>query len=618
VIIDLIMKKYLYFSAIFFFLNNISVSALSIDHSYVLGFDGIYKENSWTPLIIRISNDDKSISGNLIIETDNSSTTFEQKRRYIKPVDLPSGSHKELSFVIPIGHHSRDIRYFFESDNSIIFENIIRLKQMGINNNFILGVSPYPDLGFLNNHPGFKSRTISYPHIDNLPQNSNAYDGVEIISIHREMMDKLSGSQFRAISGWVSNGGKLVVWGGKSPSPSRWNYLPSEIKGLKKIDSYKALSIIDNSPVSEDSILINQVKTPDRNRLITYENMDLISLRKTGNGSIYFISFDYSGALKSWPGLNRIWDIIFESQKPSDPFSVNMSADFLLENYIDFFDNSGFTYLDRMNVALILFLSASASVSMLIFIRFRRKSSHLYIYITGLMIFLSLLSIFIFLSLNNNNFRTDCFVISSNIVYQQGESEKSLLFKDILIGSSNKTSSDIILHNDSLSILKQNKIENLSIEETPEKIFKNTDLDQWSSRIFRLRRSIDSILTIHTDMSENVYSVNIQNRSDYFIHDSFIYLKGYYYKIENILPGNSVSLTISDNSDINKYSNSFPLAETAADLYLKQLDIEGKIFVGGFISDDIFPLEFTNKSWKKKTVNLILSSDRIDGGNINE
>jgi len=607
------MKKYLHISALLFFLNYVSVAALSIDNSYVLGFDGVYKENSWSPLIIRISNDDRSISGNLVVEINNSSTAFEQKRKYVKPVDLPSDSLKELSFVLPIGHHSRDIRYYFESDNSIIFEKTIPLKQKGIKKNFILGVSPYPDLGFLINHNGLGSRSISYPHIDNLPINSNAYDSVDIISIHREMMDRLTGSQFQAISGWVNQGGILVVWGGKSPSPSKWNYLPSTIEGLKKIGSSNVLKSIDDTVLPEQSILFNIVKTPDENRVLSFENLDLISRHNRGRGFVYFISFDYSGALRNWPGLNRIWTLIFNSTIQEDEFHESMENDFLLENYIDFFDNSGFTYLDRRNVALILFLSASVSFSMMIFIRLRRKSKYVSLFISSLVILLLLLSIFIFLSLYNNHFRTDCFVISSNVVYQREQSEKSLLFKDILIGSSNKTSSDIILLDDSQSILKQDKVEDLTIENSPEIRLKNITLDQWSSRMFHFERPINSILSIHSAATESGITGTIHNNSDFNIHDTFIYFKGQFLKIENIMPEKSISFHINENSVFDHYSNNNALAETAVNIYLKSLENEETVYAGGFISDDVFPLEFTRSSWKKKTLNLLIASSQLNG-----
>lgn len=616
------MKKYLLIYTILSNLFYLSAEASSIDHSAVLGFNGIYRENRWTPLIIRLSNDNRSISGRLVVETDNSSTATEQNRKYIKPVDLPSGSYKEFSFVLPIGHHNKDLHYYLESEGKVLFEDTIALKQRGIKQNFILGISPYPDLAFLKNHPGVGSRTISYPHIDNMPGNSNAFDAVDIISIHREMMDKLTTSQLEAISGWVSKGGVFVVWGGKSPSPSKWDILPSQIIGLKRIDSVEALNTIDQSETPDKTLLVNIVTTPEENKLIGTGEYDLISYRKSGNGSVFFISFDYSGVLKNWVGLQKIWEIIFNAQNEKDPFQQAMKDDFLLEKYIELFDNSEFTYLDRTNVALILFLYASASFSIIIFIRFRRKSRYVYVFIFSMMGFLIILSLIIFTALFNVNLRNDSFIISQNIIYHKSESDKSIHYKDVLIGSSNKSNSDITLLNDISSGLMRDKYEKYSILNSPEITLRNIQMDQWSSKVLRFERAVDPLISMDLQTGENIYKFNVNNISDYFIHNSFIIINGRLETLGNILPEESKSLEIPINEILYPtnetiYYKNNELFNSAANQYINMMERENQIIFCGFINDELTPLKFSNKGWKEKSVNIILCSETIGGNNEN-
>lgn len=607
------MKKYYLFTHILFFLFSFTVHPLSLDHSFALGFNGIYKEDSWTPLIIRLSNDGKSISGKLIVEIDNSSSAFEQKRRYVKPVDLPSGSQKAVSFVLPLGYYSKDIKYYYESEKSILLENTIQLRQKGIKSSLILGISPFPDLGFLSKNSHIGSQVVTYPHIDNLPTNSNAYNAVEYISIHREMMERLSAGQFKAISRWVSSGGILVIWGGKSPSQSKWDYLPAHIIGIKKINPNNALSPINNSSIPDESIVINILETSDENRLYSYGENDLITRKTSGLGFVYFIGFDYSGSLKNWPGLNTIWDIIFEKKSYDSPFPIAMRKDFLLEDYIALIDNSGFNYLNRKNVALILFLSASVSISLLIYIYLRKKSKNLTFYTFIMFIVLLLLSLFIFISLYNDRYRKDCYVISSNLIYSSGSAEHSLFFRDILIGSSNRTSSDLTLYDDSQSILKQEKNENLIIEETPELIIRNIEMNLWSSRIFRFERSIDNFLAFRTEQREEQLIIKIENKSDYFIHNSFIYHRGFFQYVENIMPGESLSFPFSDIKNISQYTSSNSLSDVAINQYLSLMGDEKEILFGGLISTELYPVEFSNRTWRKKNITLILATDTKRG-----
>ena len=594
------IKKLNFTTFLLFFLISFSTYGTSLDFSTVLGFSGMYKENSWTPLIVRISNNEQSVNGLLVIETSNSSTAIDQIRQYVKPVDLPSGSTKEFSFVIPIGHHSKDIRIMFKTDGSTFFEDTIELKQKGVKQNFILGVSPYPDLGFLYLHEKLGSRSISYPHIDNLPDNSNGYDSVDIISMHRELMDKLTVNQYEAVTGWVSSGGIFIVWGGKTPSPSKWNILPSSIRGLKRVNS---LETINNA----DSLLINIIDTPPENVILNENNHDLITFKKSGSGMVFFVSFDYSGVLKDWNGISRIWDLIFNYSGDEVYSPQRMENNYSIEKFISIFDNSTFSHIARKDVALILVLSASASASILIFIRFRRKSKNLSIYISGMIVFLSLLSLIIFLSLFNSNFRTDSSIIAINTIKQTNNSEKSLLYKDILIGSSNETTSDVIIRDDIESVLYQDNYERLEIYNLPELQLKDIEMKQWTSKTLQLKSSIDSLFFY--ELNEN--RINIRNNSDYYIQDSFLLYKGVIQSTGNIMPVSNTEIELlilnsksREDEEIIFHSNTF--LNNISKEYIEIEKNDEFLYFCGFISEEIHPIEFTEQSWKKKTANLII------------
>jgi len=489
------MKKQLLTTLIIIFFNCL-LNASTLDISSVLGFGGFYKENSWTPLIIRIKNNNKSVRGNLIVEIDNSSTSTSKKRKYIKPVDLPAGADKKISFVLPIGYYSDNITVSYITDDSILYKEIIKLKQKGVRENFILGVSPYPDLGNLSNHGKTGYRIVSYPHLDNLPDNSNAYNSVDIISIHRELFDKLSINQYRAIKGWISMGGTLAVWGGKSPSPSKWDLLPSQINGLKHVNTIKNLSNLNLTLPENHSLLLNIIETDKGEVVLNEEGFDLISKRELGLGTVFFISFDYSGTLRNWNGFNSIWDLIFDSENHDNKFQQEMENPFVNEDFISIFDSSGFAYMKKMNLFLILFLSASVSASMLILISLRKKNIYIKYYIPGLLMVLLIISLFIYISLFKSSLRLDSSIISVNILDHTPNSSNALLYKDILIGSSNKSTADLSIINDNKSVLLQNNNEDLTLFYSPELTINQLKLEKWSSKILRLRSTVDSIIKL--------------------------------------------------------------------------------------------------------------------------
>ncbi|MBN2658749.1 MAG: hypothetical protein JXR86_16960 [Spirochaetales bacterium] len=566
----------------------------NIDYSVMLGFNGLYIEDAWTPLVVRLKNKGPSISGELQVITDNSGTATEQIREYIKPVDLQSGSDKILSFVIPIGHHNRDLMLKLTSSGEEIINDSIPLKQRGKRGDFIVVVSPYPDLSLSPEHPVLKQRIVTYPHPDNLPVSAMAYDGVSIISIHREYFDRLSNEQFESIAGWVSSGGVLAVWGGRSPSPLKRDYLPVRINGLRRI--------------SGSDLLVNTIDVLPENRLLLADGFEAGSLRRSGEGSIFFFPYDYSAEpLRDWPGLDEIWEIINRSVPEDDVFRSAMDQPFLLEDYITLFDNSEFAYLDRKNVALLLFLSASASISMLTMIRLRRDSRHIYRYISLFMVMLALTALTLFLTLYNGSFRKESFAIDINLIYQKGISDRSLFYKDLLIGSTGKTGSDLFLPRLPDALLKREANENISLTYRPELYIENLPLGQWSSRIFRFETRSASLCDFYrTPFRDEI--VTVFNKSDMSIRDSFLIAGDKKIEIGTVFPGTEISIDLNEQKGETEKGESGDLGSIVSDLYLKPLMENQEIIFCGFLSDPYYPPRFSNTTWKMKSLSMVLSS----------
>lgn len=584
------MRKQLF--ALLFLIYLISSSpATSIDFNTLLGFNGLFREDSWTPLQIRLQNNGSSFRGDLVVITDNSSTTKDQIREYRKPIDLSSGASKTVSFTIPIGHHNRDLLFYIESEGELILKETIELKQRGIRDNFILSISPYPDLDLDPGHPVLKDRVISFPHPDLLPESSFAYDSVDIVSIHREYYDNLSNRQFDALTGWISQGGVLLVWGGKSPAQEKRNYLPCTIEGLERTGS----------------VLVNRISIPDEYKLdLPKTNIDA-ARRKTGAGTVFFFPFDYSGPLRTWSGLNEIWKIANSSSMDRAIFTEEMDSIYLLENYITMFDASGFNYLGRLNAALIMFLSASITVSLVIFLRLRRKSKNLYKYLVIMVLSLISASALIFILLYNNSSRNECFALDINILYQEGETDLSRIYKDLLIGSSAKTDSRITFTDMTNGILKRDDSENLRIIEKPEMEIKNLTINSWSSEIFRLEDVTESLCDISLVSGGPTPNIKVRNKSEVFLRDAFILVDGDIFSLGSLLPGSTKEISLSETIT-RKIFHDDPLLQDMASYYTNLADLENTLLFGAFTSEDLYPLSFSNRTWKKRSETLILNS----------
>jgi hypothetical protein len=602
------MKKTVCFSVIILTCVFLDIFPQAVEYSYELGFNGLFREDSWTPLLIRITNTGSPLTGELIIETANSGTAIEQFRKYVKPVDLPSQTTKEIFFVIPIGHYNQTIRYYFQTQEKIIFEESILLRQKGKNERFFLGVSPYPDLYYLNGYKELENRLLVYPHLDNLPENSSAYDSVDIISIHRELMDRLSIAQFQAISRWVAQGGKIIVWGGKNPSASKWNFLPSEIIGLKKIESL-------------NSLVINLVETPDRNKLLSEGDFDLLTCRKEGQGFIFFATFDYNNSQTDKETLFSIWQSVFDAMSGEDSFQKEMNLNFPVESYKSIFDASGFSYLKKSQIALILFLSASASASMIIFIRFKKNSKNIPFYLLGLLVYLFLLSTFIFISFFHKTYRTDSSLISINLLHNLKDSENALLYKDILIGCTSRSQSNIQVSEDKDSIIRQEEFENMQIRNSPEIEITNIEMPQWSSKVIRLKGVSENLIYLNIIREGEIYKAELANLSRYFIKDSFILIDDVIYKTGTLLPFSNKPQNLniqklSREPEITKNYHSDPLVNAVTENYVSMDSLSGiqkdTVLFCGYMNEELHALKISNVSWRKKSINMILYQTEIE------
>lgn len=588
------------------FLSLFYCTADTLDFDAVIGFNNLYKRDIWTPLNIRLQNSGSSLSGELVIITDNSSIASEQIRIYRRPVDLPSGSEKVLSLSIPAGIINREIECYFESEGTILFDEIMDLKQKGVRENFILSVSPYPDLNIKSDHPVLQNRIIAYPHPDLLPESFSAYDSVDIISIRRELFEQLNNRQFEAIRSWASGGGVLIVWGGKSPVPFARDYLPGKIEGLTKGNVLTGLDKYTSVPM-------NRMAIPEGER-IELPGIGITGAAKySGRGLLLFVPFDYSVAHGEWNGFVDFWDFIARSATPDRSLESAMDEPLSLEEYIALFDQSGFSYPGRVNAALMLFLWVSLIVSLMIFLKLRIKKPRIHLYISGQLVLMILLPLAIGYMLFSDRFRNDAFVLDLNTIYQMGFSDSAFLYKDILVGSSGRTANSISFTDSTEGIILRKDRENLTLYYKPELEIRDIALASWSSRIFRMKDSVQSFCDAEfaTDQKGSI-SLTVHNKSDYYLNETAILYKGMFYRFNPLMPGSAeTKLLEGEISEKPFFRNSLFNVMTER-LFPSLSATDGPVFIAA-IKEDPENISFTLDSWKKNTWSLIITEARRRG-----
>jgi len=128
----------------------------------------------------------------------------------------------------------------------------------------------------------------------------------------------------------------------------------------------------------------------------------------------------------------------------------------------------------------------------------------------------------------------------------------------------------------------------------------------------RLRSTVDSIIKQNIKEQDDSYIMEVFNISNFYINNFFILFKNNIVNIDDIPVDSSVSVKIFKETDevekkLTIYNKNTYL-NTIANIYINypyNSDNNDIIFCG-FIGEEINPVEFSIKSWKKKSTNMVI------------
>jgi len=297
-------------------------SLFSVDTA--LGYNGFFLRGEWTPLLVTVENLGATFLGEIRVAVESPDEPEPHRAHYFTAAELPRSSRKRYSFVLPLEDEYQSVSVSILQGEDTVVEREIDLAGRGLEERSVLSASRAVSLDFLNRLTiNDRSVKLIYPRIDLLPDRWYAYGGVGAVVLHDAPLTDLSGEQMEALDGWVSSGGSLVIAGGAHLSSraveALSDLLPARVDGLAQIDGFPALIRRFGGEPEEDGVLIVSRCTPAQGTLVIGEpQTPLIVQRSRGNGTVTFLSFDFSRPpVYGWSGREAMWRFLLEPSRPA-------------------------------------------------------------------------------------------------------------------------------------------------------------------------------------------------------------------------------------------------------------------------------------------------------------
>lgn len=290
-------------------------------------FGALSAEQGCLPLLIALENRGASVKGVVAVEVGD----FGRNRRYLYPIELPSGARKEVIAYPAIEAYIYQLVVRFETPRPLAIIEV-PVNQQGSNTRIVAGVTDeIGGLGFLRNvelkapnipdiRYGGRSRShsekVSYQAVfcrpDYFPVRASACSGLSAILIGPGA-ERLTEAQWRSLRLWVSTGGTLIVPGGSGAiylqTPILQSMLPVQNPSTTQAVHLAAVGRFSGKPPPNGSAVITEASPKPGARVwLKQDGIPLIAGQSYGLGMVVFLAYNpWDQPMRSYPAHAEVW-----------------------------------------------------------------------------------------------------------------------------------------------------------------------------------------------------------------------------------------------------------------------------------------------------------------------
>ncbi len=278
------------------------------------GFDGGFRAEEWTPLLIEISNDGPALNGRLVVRPETNGRAL--ANAYSTPLDLPTGTRKEAFLYVRLRDFARQIVVEFVGEDDQRYAQAaapLRPIQPRDKVYVVLTQATVGTLALGDVRPAGHNVVQVTWGPNRLPPHAEALYAADVIFVYDLNPDALTAAQRAALRLWTLNGGHLIALGGTrfegslaalgdaAPVLDVRARIVDEVDALAAwIGSEEALrgrvEISTGQPIAGAQALINHAEGP------------LLVRRSMGDGVVDFLGVDpLLAPLAVWDELPLFW-----------------------------------------------------------------------------------------------------------------------------------------------------------------------------------------------------------------------------------------------------------------------------------------------------------------------
>jgi hypothetical protein len=294
----------------------------SVRMAIEVGFEGRFRDNRWTPVLICVANDGANVEGELRVISGSGLRL--NSGGYSTPVQLPTQSSKQVFLYVSLEAFTSQVQVELVNREGVIIQtasaNVMRVNPTDL----LFGTVTEAPTGTLD----IGARTSADPiqvniDTDNIPPLAQGLEALDLLVFSDVDTGKLTLERRRAIEDWVLAGGHLVVAGGPNWQKTRTGFdtfLPLvsgttvTLNSLGKLAAYTGYgdATLENS---NGVVVATGGTTADARVLVEQDGTPLLARRTHGIGLVDYLAIDPGlEPIRSWKDRPALWQALVSAQ----------------------------------------------------------------------------------------------------------------------------------------------------------------------------------------------------------------------------------------------------------------------------------------------------------------
>ncbi|MBX3080686.1 MAG: hypothetical protein KF716_03565 [Anaerolineae bacterium] len=310
------------------------------------GYDGYFRANQWTPLLINISNTGAEINGELRVSSN--STSGLAANAYATEITLATQSSKLVNLNVRLMDYTSAVQVELITGDGII-ATVTSAVKLVPSSDILYAVVTESPRGVVDLQTSVSLQGSVYQanwRVESVPRHADGLAGLDGLLLTDADTGNLNADQRQAIREWVVAGGHLVVTGGPNWQKTQAGVseliplVPTATITLTSLPSIARFSGVADTPLQSDTpiVVAQGTLTNDAVVLAQESGTPILSRRQLGEGYVDYLALDPgTEPILSWKDRSRFWisTMTTSDQRPSwsygvtSPDQASLSADFI-------------------------------------------------------------------------------------------------------------------------------------------------------------------------------------------------------------------------------------------------------------------------------------------------